>query len=368
MSIRLGQVLVRRGLISDEQLVQVLELQVASGCRIGTLLVHRELVSLEDLGLALSMQHGVPQADRARLEAVSPEVAALLPAELCDELKVLPFHAEGRTLHLAMRDPIRGIAGKVACALKATVQVYVVPELRLAYYLEKQHGIPRDPRLLRLPDGQEQSPGRRTYLAPTLAAPVDDWEQSEGLIYLDQYTFDASATPAMPRPIEALRRSLAAAESGQAVVQLLVRPALEQAARSVLFWVRDTFAIACASSETSLGQRRLQQLVVSLQAPSLLQVAFETGGGVMAPAANDPLCDGIADTLGWPRPSDVCVVPVRYGERVVNLLCTQAEEPLGARALEDLRRLASMAEEAYQRLVRAAFRPGDASDSMPSTG
>jgi hypothetical protein len=360
MSTRLGQVLVRRGLITEEQLVQALELQMASGCRLGTLFVQRELVSLEDLGLALSMQQGVPLADRSRLEAVSPEVVALLPAELCDELKVFPFDAEGRTLHLAMRDPSRAIAGKVAFALKATVQAYVVPELRLAYYLEKHYGIPRDPRLLRLPDGQEQSPGRRTYLAPTIE-PQDDWEQDEGLIYLDQYSFDSTSTPAAPRPIEALRRSLEAAESGQAVVQLLVEPALEQAAHSVLFWVRDTFAIACASSETTLPPRRLQQLVVSLQTPSLLQVAFEMGGGVKAPAANDPLFDKIADELGWTRPCEVCVVPVRYGERVVNLLCAQSEEPFAESAMDDLRKLARGAEAAYQRLVRTAFKQGDAS-------
>ncbi|PSB10412.1 hypothetical protein C7B61_12035 [filamentous cyanobacterium CCP1] len=54
---KLGELLVRKKLISQEQLNQALELQASMHCQLGELLVDRSLISAEHLTRALQEQY-----------------------------------------------------------------------------------------------------------------------------------------------------------------------------------------------------------------------------------------------------------------------------------------------------------------------
>ena len=53
---RLGDILVRRGYVTEDELQRTLELQRASGVRLGELLIHSGHVSHDQLGTALEEQ------------------------------------------------------------------------------------------------------------------------------------------------------------------------------------------------------------------------------------------------------------------------------------------------------------------------
>jgi hypothetical protein len=349
---KLGEILIRRGLLSEDVIGRAVETQIASGVRIGTELVQMNAVSLDEIGVCLSMQQGVPQATKQLLDATSDEALAATPAELCDEFKVFPLRLEGSTIHLAMRDPQRSVAGQIGFRLHLQVQPYIIPEIRLAYYLEHRFGIARDPRFLRAPDGGEKNPGRRKYIAANLEAepPPAQLEMDSGLITLDQY--DAPPAAPVARPMESVLARLKEAGSTQQIVDLLVEPALEQPSMLALFWIRNSFAIACAAFGRNVPLRTLQQLTISLETPSMLQFAFEQGP-VRAQGQNDPLQLKIAQFLGWSRPGEVCVLPIAVRGRVINLLCVQLKEgaTFSTSNLEDLRSLIEHSAAAYLRLV-----------------
>jgi hypothetical protein len=54
---KLGELLIRKKLISQEQLNQALELQASMQCRLGELLVERSLISIDNLTRALQEQY-----------------------------------------------------------------------------------------------------------------------------------------------------------------------------------------------------------------------------------------------------------------------------------------------------------------------
>jgi type IV pilus assembly protein PilB len=101
---RLGELLVREGLITREQLQQALQEQRTSGMRLGYMLVKLGFVQETEITKMLARQYRMPAVDLSRFE-VDPKIAKLIPAEVAVKHSVLPLKREGRTLTVAMADP-----------------------------------------------------------------------------------------------------------------------------------------------------------------------------------------------------------------------------------------------------------------------
>ena len=84
---RLGQVLLRMGLVSLEQLEEATERQVSCGGRLGSNLLELGYLSEEALAKTLSIIHGVPYADPARLERIDPRILLLISADFATKQK-----------------------------------------------------------------------------------------------------------------------------------------------------------------------------------------------------------------------------------------------------------------------------------------
>ncbi|MFE3683334.1 hypothetical protein ACFXPM_08805, partial [Streptomyces sp. NPDC059095] len=104
---RIGELLVRRGLLTPAQVDEALLQQSASGKRLGALLVELAMVDERSLIEALSVQLDVPVADLRQSEP-DPEAAARVPEALARSLGVVAVRrAEGprRVAAGAPRDP-----------------------------------------------------------------------------------------------------------------------------------------------------------------------------------------------------------------------------------------------------------------------
>src|SRR4051794_34612315 len=101
---RLGDLLVREGLISREQLDKALQEQRQNGTRVGYNLVKLGFIQETELTKILARQYKMPAVDLSRFE-VDPRIAKLVPAELAMKHLVLPLKRDGRTLTVAMADP-----------------------------------------------------------------------------------------------------------------------------------------------------------------------------------------------------------------------------------------------------------------------
>ncbi len=101
---RLGEVLIKQGMISEDMLHQALEEQKKDGSRLGSVLVRLGFVTEGDLLKALSKHFGVQSIDLKTAE-LSDAVLKLIPNELAGKYLVVPIKRFGRTLSLAMINP-----------------------------------------------------------------------------------------------------------------------------------------------------------------------------------------------------------------------------------------------------------------------
>ena len=101
---RLGELLVRNQLISDDQLALAIAEQKKEGIRLGAALVKLGYVQEHDLASFLSKHYGVPSINLAEFD-VDPAVVSLIPSEVAQKYQLVPINRAGATLIVAMADP-----------------------------------------------------------------------------------------------------------------------------------------------------------------------------------------------------------------------------------------------------------------------
>ena len=105
ISLRLGDLLVGRGLVSEEQVSEALAHQATSGQRLGRILVELGFLRERVLTNVLAEQLGMAVVDLSRAE-IDPEVVALLSEEDARRLGALPTHRDGSRIEVAVADPM----------------------------------------------------------------------------------------------------------------------------------------------------------------------------------------------------------------------------------------------------------------------
>jgi len=101
---RLGEMLVRRGKITPEELAEYLREHKEKGLPLGQILLQREIITREELTRFLGEQLGIPHV-WLRKGLVDPRVVHLLPREKAQHFQVVPMFRVNNQLTLATTDP-----------------------------------------------------------------------------------------------------------------------------------------------------------------------------------------------------------------------------------------------------------------------
>ena len=101
---RLGQLMIERGLVSDEELDEALAEQRSTGQRVGETLVARGVLSSVDLAMVLADHLGVPFVD-LRSKSTDLVLASLIPEHVARRYNALPVSRWGEQLVVAMANP-----------------------------------------------------------------------------------------------------------------------------------------------------------------------------------------------------------------------------------------------------------------------
>lgn len=150
---KLGEALVKEGLITRQQLDLALQRQVVCGGRIGTNLVEMRVLGDDELTKFLGRYFRIPPVSGEMVDSIDEEVINSIGVDIVEKYKILPFKKERNRLHTAMINPremkeideLRFITG-------FDIIPYVITELRLVYALEKYYGIKRELRYISLTD------------------------------------------------------------------------------------------------------------------------------------------------------------------------------------------------------------------------
>ena len=159
---RLGELLIADGRLSEEQIEQGLRAQVLWGGRLGTNLVELGLLDLDELSWLLARLHRVPVALARHFAQPDTGLQQRLGAALAERWQCVPL------ARLAEDPPRIGIAAttplpdqavaEIAAAFgeePAAIVVAIAAEMRILYHLELSYGLERPARYMRSRDDDD---------------------------------------------------------------------------------------------------------------------------------------------------------------------------------------------------------------------
>jgi len=409
---KLGEMLVRDGRLTEPQLVAALGYQARDGARLGTVLVEHGFVDIEAITVYLGLELGIPIATGAMLERAKRAAVRLLQPAQAFKYKCVPLVVQDRQLIAAIEDPHDFATLEALTSITGyRVLPRVAPELRIYYYIERYYGVARPPRFLKFgdsPRGDEGAvdaglpapplPGLPPVPAAPIAAPgpqprlrsvklskmkmFDDSEalelEAEDLIdTLDAddaapaeaapnaAPFQPSAPivtraptnpPHAPPPMSAdlALRELAMATDRNHIVAVLLGYAASTFDAAVVFAVRDNFAFGWRAIGDLPGHANVEHVLIPLEAPSVVQSAIASESHVFhGPLAPSTVNSYLYKVLGCAEPPIVTAGAITIGKRIVNVLYghSPALSPL---QLEVLQQVCKSAAEAYARLIAVA--------------
>lgn len=121
----LGELLIERGVINHEQLNIAIEHQKDHGDLIGEVLVELNFATEKDIAQALTAQYGFPYLPLSNYE-IDSEVINSVPENVCRQYNLIPIDKIGKSLTLAMSNPLNVKAQEdVEIITGCTVQAFV---------------------------------------------------------------------------------------------------------------------------------------------------------------------------------------------------------------------------------------------------
>src|SRR5213082_724851 len=140
MSQRLGDLLVKEKVITQEQLTQATKVQKETNCRLGSALVKLGFLTDEDVTNFLSRQYGVPAINLSYFE-IDPTVVKLIPFETAKRYQILPLSRVGASLTIAMVDPTNVFAmDDIKFMTGFNIEPVVASESSILEGIEKAYG------------------------------------------------------------------------------------------------------------------------------------------------------------------------------------------------------------------------------------
>jgi hypothetical protein len=141
-TVKLGEALIKAGLITREQLQKALERQESHGGRIDTNIVELRFLSDSQLSEFLGTFLRMPVVTPEMIKSVPSDLIRILNRNMIEDYLSIPFKRERQRLHIAMLNPtnVRDI-DNLRFVTDYRIIPYAITELQLLSALEKYYGI-----------------------------------------------------------------------------------------------------------------------------------------------------------------------------------------------------------------------------------
>jgi len=346
---KLGEILIKRGLLTEGQLEMALKAQLILGGHLGTNLIEMGFVDEDTLGKVLSKTSGTPYAPPHLFTNIPEATINTVPAKIAEEYQVIPLKVADQAVHLALINPTDlGILDELSFAIGRKVIPWIAPEVRVFQALERYYAVGRRPRYIALGhhlddagDGNRSGTGKVSR-GPAGAVPIpagdsrrDDLLSEEGQGVEFEYgkswqevadelatresaapTVETSKQPSSLMPLSELAERYCRADSPDDLARAALEFSVGRADRMLLMAVNADRASVWHERGLALlgGTRGLPVFHVTSEAVFGLLMGDDYYHGVVPPQEE---IHSFYRRLGVDAPSELLLIPLRVNDRLV---------------------------------------------------
>ena len=378
MAVRLGELLIKKNLLTQTQLEEALQAQVIFGGTLGTILIEMGLISENVLAEILANLLKIPCLKPNQFENIPEQVIKIISPELAEKHKVVPVAVSGKKLTLAMESPhdLKSI-DEISFRTGYIVQPILALEVRLIFALEHYYGVKRTMRYIAPPkevrDELDRAPVFHTPEGPLAVAETDEDLSEPGSELIYQRPDATSAKGKDEKPAEVIEElddveviedlveeEVTLASTSQALIKVSDRNDVADAiisylgthyARAALFMVVAGQVTGWRSAKEGVAIPGFDQFQLPLSEPSVLKTAVESNSYFLGPVQQSGANLALTSFLGKPAPKTALLMPMSMLGRVVGLIYVDDPDADLSQAVVDVQHLASKALMAFEILI-----------------
>lgn len=357
MALKLGEMLLKAGMITDAQLEEGLKAQVIFGGKLGTNLIELGLIEEEDLAKILSEKLALPYVRPEHLMAISPDVIQLIPKGIAQRYKVIPLALDRNRLSLIMADPSDLAAiDEIAFITGFIIKPFITPEVRLVLALEKYYGVPRDFRYIKVIDrlraraAEQPKEPEAVNLGGDLPD-VEEHREWEVEVKINEILEEDARIDAFQHfNLGNFADSLAEAGDRDQIGDIVIKYVSQTFDRVALFIMMGQAASGWKAMKDKKFLKDFSSFQMELNDLSILKEVVADKAPFVGFVPGTPANKKMLDSLGGPTSDQSVLIPLMIRDRVVNILYADGGGDPRSR-LSDLQRIVSKAAMAFEILI-----------------
>ena len=378
MALKLGELLINEGLLSNEQLEEALKCQVIFGIKLGSSLIELGFIDESKLVKLLSKKLGVPAVTRKELMEIPHSIYSLLPTTVAEQYRVLPFRLENRRLSVAMSDPTDFKAiDELSFVTGYIIQPFIAPDINISFALEKYYQVKRDMRYIRVSGG---GLNRTAQLRPghvpqdKIVLPQEpshepiavSYQKEDGKLLNIEIPAEFEGFGSLPDlpeepcthtdklgryTIDSLSLDFASAKERDDIADVFIKYLGQEFNKGGLFIIRGNTAVGWRATVNGEKVNEFDKTSIELKAQSALHSVMNDSRYFMGPLAPTPDNAPIIRSLQLSGGDVVLALPVIMLKKVVAIVIVSAEMESLGRRLQELQKLVYKASLAFEMLI-----------------
>jgi len=371
---RLGEHLLAEGLLNTDQLDEAIEYQCIYGGKLGTSLIELGLITEDQLANILSQQLKLHYIKPELLMNVSAEVISLIPKEVALKHQIVPYHKDGKKLFVAMNEASNlANIDELSFQLDHIVIPLAIPEIRLMLALRQYYKMLLSPRFETLAvqmkrrvlaakkKTSKQQPQDKTESKPvkkpkpeihfdeTKPWPLLGDENYAGEEPTDE-SYLASKSAATEESSVNLLQQLADAKERDDIARAIIDYLKKDFPDCALLMVRTNMASGWLTAQNKTSQN-FEQINIPMLENSVFNQVAASHSHYLGPITDSMQNRKMLDFFESKPPQTALIVPFMVRDRLVSLLYIQGQyEELEPRVTE-MQNIADKAEMSFKLLI-----------------
>jgi hypothetical protein len=376
MSLKLGELLIKEGIITQDQLDEALKCHVIFGVKLGSSLIELGFIDEDVLLNLLSRKLGVPPVNHAELNEVPSAVIKRLSPAVAEKYRVIPIKLENKCLHVAMSDPTDFKAQDELAFITGNIIVpNIAPDIQILYTLEKYYGVKLDHRYVSA-SYELKKLRSRVKIDDTSVFITDDSQYSISADYESTHSANDLINVPIPKvlnsgahrqapevqkptarqtielyTIDKLSLDFSRARNRNDVADIFIRYLGQEFNKCALLTIRGNSAVGWRAVVGGKQVKDFEQVSIEISKSSELGEIFIGNHHFFGALAETPANLPLTRALNLTGFNTILSLPVVMNDRVVAMIVVSSDAVSLQRRLEELQKLVYKASLTFQIMV-----------------